>query len=198
MRRIIETGNTYGRLKVVALSHIDGECFWKCKCSCGKTTISSGDKLRSGRKTSCGCYHSERLREQNKTHGMSKTKIYMAWNSIKHRCLNPLDKRYIHYGGRGIGICDRWLKFENFLSDMGERPKGKTLDRIDNDKGYSPENCRWATWQEQMLNTRRQRIENFSDEQIMQEVARRLRERKGELFARYNTLHFGSAGERIG
>jgi len=90
----------------------------------------------------------------NFVHGMHKTTIYKLWTSMMQRCTNPAGKDYPRYGGRGITVCERWTRFENFYADMGLRPEGKTLDRIDNDKGYSPDNCRWATLQEQMRNSR--------------------------------------------
>ena len=88
-------------------------------------------------------------------HDMSKTSEWNIWVNMKQRCDNPKQPRYIDYGGRGISVCDKWqTSFENFLEDMGKRPEGMTLDRIDNDKGYYPENCRWATYQQQNLNKR--------------------------------------------
>lgn len=86
---------------------------------------------------------------------MKQKKIYRVWTSMKQRCDNPNIKYYEHYGGRGITYCKRWSKFENFLKDMGEKPEGKSLDRIDNNKNYSKNNCKWATWAEQNRNTRR-------------------------------------------
>lgn len=104
---------------------------------------------------SCGCFNRERSREQLTTHGKSKTKTYKTWDCMKQRCYNPNDNNYPNYGGRGIRICDRWLEsFTNFYDDMGDRPKHKTIDRIDVDGNYEPGNCKWATPKEQCNNTR--------------------------------------------
>lgn len=92
-----------------------------------------------------------------KRHGLTKTKVHMAWRQMKKRCLNPKCAMYKHYGGRGITICERWLSFDNFFADMGHPPEGMSLERVDNEGNYCPENCKWATRIEQLNNTRKTR-----------------------------------------
>lgn len=100
---------------------------------------------------------------KRKTHGMKGTPTYTTWKGMNQRCRDTNSGSYKYYGARGIKICKRWKRFENFLADMGERPKGKTLDRIDNNEDYCPENCRWATRKQQMRNMRRNRIIRYKD-----------------------------------
>ena len=128
---------------------------WLCGCTCGNLAhVRSGD-LQSGGTSSCGCRSAkgEGNLNGNWVHGMSFTSTYMSWTAMKKRCLNPNHVHFDRYGGRGILICSRWLdSFQNFLADMGERPEGTSLDRIDPDGDYEPGNVRWATAREQRHN----------------------------------------------
>lgn len=130
-----------------------------CICDCGKTSQAREYHVRIEVTRSCGCIKVETTRTNAMRHGHIKnqhpSREYNTWHAMRSRCYRKTDPCYKNYGGRGIAVCDRWKdSFENFLSDMGPRPMGKTLDRIENDKGYSPENCRWATAAEQRANTR--------------------------------------------
>lgn len=149
-------GETYGRLTLVARSSqkaSDGAYKWVCRCQCGGSVVVAIHHLRTGNVKSCGCLHKEktveRLKVRNTTHGHSvrgeRTATYRTWRSIFDRLKNDPDYE-------GVELCERWLKFENFLEDMGERPEGKTLDRKDNSSGYCKENCRWADDLEQANN----------------------------------------------
>jgi len=146
----------YGRLSVLAEAGDKIEASGRlrrmilCKCDCGNQIITRASSIKSFPK-SCGCLWVESM----VTHGKSYTREYKAWRSMKERCLNKNHKYFRHYGGRGITICEEWLKFENFYKDMGDKPTLKhSLDRIDNEKGYYKENCRWATLKEQNNNKR--------------------------------------------
>lgn len=122
---------------------------WVCSCLCGKIHIVRADHLYHHKIRSCGCF----AVEIRTTHGFTGSRTYASWGSMKARCSNTKIKRNLEYINRGITVCERWLQFENFLADMGERPEGKSLDRINNNGDYEPNNCRWATPKEQMNNT---------------------------------------------
>lgn len=131
---------------------------WECVCDCGRTHSVALFNLTSGSTQSCGCKRKELIGATHTTHGHTKrhrpTPEYQAWGSMLARCRNPKNSSYPDYGGRGISVDERWLDFNAFLSDMGPRPPKASLDRIDNGKGYSKENCRWATQVQQANNTR--------------------------------------------
>lgn len=150
----ISVGERWGMLTVlekVAATRA-GAPRWRCRCDCGNETVAINNELGNGHTQSCGCWG----RRVATSHGHSRpaSPTYRTWSSMIQRTTNPNNPRYADYGGRGITVCDAWRKFEGFLADMGERPKGRTLDRIDNDRGYESGNCRWSTPKEQQNNRR--------------------------------------------
>lgn len=159
------TGKIFGQLQIIDYScsgkaGVAGK--WRCLCSCGNYTHVSVQNLNKGHTKSCGCLakklSSERLTKRLTTHGMFGTSIYKIWERIKACCNNPNAVGYKHYGGRGITLCKSWHEFENFFADMGERPKNLSIERKNNNKGYFPENCKWATQKEQGRNKRTNHI----------------------------------------
>ncbi len=150
-----ELGNRHGRLVVIASAKSrHGKAQWLCKCDCGNVKIISGDSLRQKRSVSCGCYQQEARGLKNRTHGLTRSPTYRSWQMMKKRCSCPDDVSYKNYGARGITYTPRWEKFQNFLQDMGEKPDGTSLERLNNAKGYSKSNCKWATRTEQNRNRR--------------------------------------------
>lgn len=145
-------GSVFGKLTVVALQGRDkwGNIVWNCLCDCGTPTTVNTGSLKSGHKKSCGCLHKDRMREINTIHGLSRSTTYRSWQHCNGRCYNPKMAGYKDYGGAGITVCDRWREpapqgFLNFLEDMGERPKGHTLNRVKGARVYSKETCEWAS-----------------------------------------------------
>ena len=159
------SGLTFGRLTAIACvsKTKSGLNQWLCVCSCGTETVTLQKTLANGGTQSCGCIADETFRKNciefdTSIHGMSGTPEHKTWKGIRARCSNPNEPNYKYYGGRGISVCKRWQKFESFFSDMGKRPTSKhSIDRINNEGNYAPENCRWATQTQQMRNTRSNR-----------------------------------------
>jgi hypothetical protein len=165
-------GKRFGYLLVVQLDHKSKDManYWLCKCDCGKEKLVQTSNLNSGRTQSCGCKKGELISLNVSSHGFCKTKCapeYYAWSAIKQRCLNPKSKEYFRYGGRGIKVCARWERsFVNFIRDMGERPKGTSIERKNNNGNYEPSNCVWADKFAQANNTRKNRYIQYDEKRI--------------------------------
>lgn len=155
MRALELAGMKFGRLVAKSVRVSNGKRLWLCACRCGGSKSADASALVSGRVTSCGCAKSK--------HGRSGSPTYHVWHSMKRRCYDPNREGFHRYGGRGLTYCARWEKFENFLKDMGEKPsRSCSLERIDNNKGYTPSNCRWATAKEQARNRSDNKLVTFN------------------------------------
>lgn len=179
------TGKKYNHLLVLGYL---GNSKWNCKCDCGKEKIIKTTKITTGHTTSCGC-----IKKTNALkHGLTNTKEYHIWNNIKARCSNPNNLGYKNYGGRGIKICKEWEEsFENFLKDMGNCPVGYSIERINNNKGYFKDNCKWASSKEQSLNRRSNNVITFNGEQKpLKQFCNELDKNYKKVFARITQLNW--------
>lgn len=162
MKAIDLTGKVLGRLTVINRANPVGKkTAWNCSCSCGENKVITTVSLMSGVTSSCGCLAKQKLAERNSTratHGWSSHKLYGVWRAMMARCYDPKNKKYADYGGRGITVCEAWHDIDNFCTaNIDKWRDGLTMDREDNDGGYSPDNVRWVTQKFQMRNNRRNR-----------------------------------------
>jgi hypothetical protein len=161
MKKADLLGRKFGLLLAVSAAPSDarGQSRWLCRCECGKQTTLKAYNLVNGHTRSCGCLRAP-------FDGTHATPTYRIWSGIISRCTSPGTSRYAYYGARGVTVCKRWLLYESFLADMGERPPKMQIERIDNDGHYEPSNCRWATRNEQQRNKRSNRILVLGKERI--------------------------------
>jgi hypothetical protein len=186
-------GQRFNRLLVIELSEVKNhQAIWKCRCECGNIVYTSTGRLKSGDVQSCGCL----LKDSVTTHGMARTRPYRIWTSMKTRCTNQKQPNYKLYGGRGITYDPHWETFENFWNDMKVSYNDDlTLERIDNDAGYSKENCRWATRDEQVRNMRSNVIINYGGyDYCLTDLATKLDVPRGRL---YYYHHIGLRGSKL-
>lgn len=200
------TGKQFGRWTVISFAEKRGKHpYWLCECLCGNQGVIAATNLTRGLSRSCGCLNSEVTATKNRAnaiHGQSgngsngkrATAEYEAWSKMLRRCRNDFDRSYANYGGRGISVCERWLSFENFYADMGPRPsKQHSLDRVDNDGNYEPDNCRWTTRDVQGRNRRTSVVLTLAGEAMtVTEWAERLNLSRYTIFSR---LRKGASAE---
>jgi hypothetical protein len=192
------TNQKFGRVTVIKEAgkyEKNGSYKWECQCDCGTIFIIIGYSLTKGKTISCGCYNKEKATKHNHNLKGKTSSTYYSWVSMKTRCYNPNHPSYDNYGGRGITVCDRWKdSFNNFLADMGERPKGMTIDRIDNNKNYEPSNCQWASNKQQHNNKRSNHLITYQDRtQTLTQWAEELNINRATLYSRINTHRWNVA-----
>lgn len=156
-RRKDLNGQKFGRLSVAEFDSVSihGQAIWRCICDCGTERKILANSLTAGKTVSCGCYFRDTANKSNLKHGLGRTKTANIWRGMKQRCNSSTSSHFKYYGGRGITVCERWQDYLNFLADMGECPEGHSIDRIDPDGDYTPENCRWIPQRLQARTTRK-------------------------------------------
>lgn len=153
-------GMRFGKLLALEVSgKTHGKTTITCQCDCGAQTTATVGHLVGGRRLSCGC-----AKNGNPKHGMRYSREYSIWTDMHKRCSNPKSISYLWYGAKGVTVCERWAEFQNFIDDMGACPEGMSIDRVDGSLGYSPDNCRWATAQEQVENRAVQKLYSLNGE----------------------------------
>lgn len=202
------TGQTFNDWTVLGLDEERSKPrrpYWRCRCICGTAGSHRSDTLKSGGSRGCGCRKAKETGDLFRKHGMSSSPVYKVWAAMRTRCRDERSAAWKYYGARGITVDPRWDSFDAFYADMGEPPPRHSLERRDNDQGYSPENCYWATHTEQMRNTRRNRYLTWQGETLtMAEWAERLGIPYARLYSRISagwsveralmTPHRGSTG----
>lgn len=189
------SGKVYNRITVLDYAGRRGNnTMWLCLCECGETKLINGAALKNGAIKSCGCLHTEVITIHGAAGKGKTTHEYNTWRAMISRCTHPTSRSYSRHGGRGIKVCERWMdSFENFLADMGNRPDGTSIDRINNDGNYEPGNCRWATRYQQMRNTSTNRWISFNGR--TETVATWAEEWRMPGYTLYNKLRYKSMAE---
>lgn len=195
MKLIDLSGQRFGKLTAIqCVGRTEArQAIWRCKCDCGNEKDVRASCLRNGDARSCGCLQRMVSKEVNTKHGEAHSRLHHIWSSMKGRCHNPKSHAFEHYGARGIIVCDEWQEYTNFRdwAIANGYTEGLSLDRIDNDKGYSPDNCRWTTMKEQSNNRRSNHVITFEGEtHTLEEWAKIKGLKYGTLSSRINRYHW--------